>query len=195
MDNFTHDPTRICALILAGGAGRRVGGRDKGLLCWRGRPLVEHVHGALAPQVNDIFISCNRNRERYAQIAPLAPPDLREDYQGPLAGIEAALSAINQEFILVAACDTPRLPENLVARLALGLREAPHAQVAHVRVDSRDHYLCALLRQESLAGLSAYLNSGQRAVRHWYAQLNAVPVEFPGQQEAFMNLNEAEEFD
>ena len=195
MDNFTHDPTQVCALILAGGAGRRLGGRDKGLLFWRGRPLIEHVIEALAPQVSETIISCNRNRERYAEIAPLAPPDLRTDYQGPLAGIEAAITSLHREFILLAPCDTPALPADLAATLAGALQQAPGAQVAYVRAGARDHYLCALLRRQSLAGLTAYLDSGQRAVRHWYDQLGAVPVLFPGESQAFINLNNTDDFD
>ncbi|RLQ21510.1 molybdenum cofactor guanylyltransferase [Seongchinamella sediminis] len=194
MDNFTHDPSRICALILAGGAGRRVAGRDKGLLQWHGLPLVAHVHDTLAPQVSEIIISCNRNRERYARIAPLAPPDLRTGYQGPLAGLEAAAPMLQRDFILLAPCDTPALPPELAARLACALQQKPGAQAAFVRAGNRNHYLCALLRRASLAGLGAYLDRGQRAVRHWYTRLDAVPVDFPAQQEAFANFNDLGDF-
>ncbi|HEN8709542.1 TPA: NTP transferase domain-containing protein, partial [Pseudomonas putida] len=30
-------------LILAGGRGQRMGGRDKGLVDWQGEPLIAHV--------------------------------------------------------------------------------------------------------------------------------------------------------
>ena len=35
--------TRYSLGILAGGQGRRWGGRDKGLIIWRGRPLIDHI--------------------------------------------------------------------------------------------------------------------------------------------------------
>ncbi|MGV2834552.1 NTP transferase domain-containing protein, partial [Pseudomonas shirazensis] len=52
-------------LILAGGRGARMGGRDKGLLEWRGEPLVAHVQRVVRPLTDDVVISCNRNQELY----------------------------------------------------------------------------------------------------------------------------------
>ncbi len=43
--------SNITGLILAGGAGQRLGGRDKGLYPLLGRPLVTHVSERLAPQI------------------------------------------------------------------------------------------------------------------------------------------------
>lgn len=195
MDNFAEDSGSICALILAGGAGRRVGGRDKGLLPWHGVPLVQHVHQVLASQVSTTLISCNRNRDDYARLAALAPADYRKDFQGPLAGIEAALEVIEQEFILLAPCDTPMLPDDLADILLRALRQTPQSDVAYARSADRDHYLCALLRRQGLDGLTAYLDSGQRAVRHWYSELGAFAVEFPDRENCFLNINENSELD
>lgn len=52
-------------LILAGGAGRRMEGRDKGLVSYRGKPLVAWVKAAIPNTCDDIMISCNRNFEQY----------------------------------------------------------------------------------------------------------------------------------
>ena len=43
-------------LVLAGGEGRRAGGRDKGLIEWRGKPMVGHVLASLSPQVDEVII-------------------------------------------------------------------------------------------------------------------------------------------
>ena len=40
---MTHNEGHIAGLVLAAGAGRRLGGRPKALLVHRGRPLVEHA--------------------------------------------------------------------------------------------------------------------------------------------------------
>jgi molybdopterin-guanine dinucleotide biosynthesis protein A len=53
-------------LLLSGGRGQRMGGRDKGLLDWRGRPLIAWLHDLTRPLSDDLIISCNRNTERYA---------------------------------------------------------------------------------------------------------------------------------
>jgi len=45
-----------CGIILAGGAGRRVQGFDKGFIKYDGKPLIEHVVQRLKPQVGRIII-------------------------------------------------------------------------------------------------------------------------------------------
>ena len=44
----------IIGLVLAGGAGRRMGGVDKGLQLWRGEPLACHVLSVRAPSSSAI---------------------------------------------------------------------------------------------------------------------------------------------
>ncbi|WP_188109607.1 molybdenum cofactor guanylyltransferase MobA [Pseudohalioglobus sediminis] len=182
----------IEALVLAGGAGRRVGGQDKGLLPWHGRPLIEHVIERISPQVCSLHISCNRNRHVYARHAPLTPPDLRQDYQGPLAGLEAAQAVLHHARVLLVPCDTPRLPQDLAARLLSKLESVPDAQVCYASTGDKAHYLCALLRREALTSLTAFLDSGERAVHRWFAQMGAVAVSFDDQRECFLNINAME---
>ena len=56
----------ITAVILAGGRGQRLGGRDKGLVELDGSPLVAHILASISPQVGAVIINANRNREHYA---------------------------------------------------------------------------------------------------------------------------------
>jgi molybdopterin-guanine dinucleotide biosynthesis protein A len=58
-------PDLITGLVLAGGAGRRHGGADKGLLLLQGEPLVAHAARRLAPQVAEVLISANRHLPSY----------------------------------------------------------------------------------------------------------------------------------
>ena len=183
----------ICALVLAGGAGRRVNGRDKGLIYWQGKRLIEHVVERIRPQVSDICISCNRNRATYGSIAPIAPTDLRSGFQGPLAGLEAARATLTADYVLLAPCDTPQLPHDLVLRLHTELKDNPCSQVCYARSNNQDQYLCALMHRSALTSLSACLDEGQRAVRQWYATMEATTVEFSDQGAAFLNLNELTE--
>jgi molybdenum cofactor guanylyltransferase len=187
---FETSRSGITGLILAGGAGRRAQGRDKGLIHWRGKALVEHVHDRIAPQVDGMLISCNRNREQYARVAEITASDLRDDYQGPLAGLEAATGCLSSAMVLVVPCDTPDLPFDLAQRLQQSLESTPEINVAFARTDDGGQYLCALLRTPCLDTLPAYLDSGQRAVRHWYQELGAVEVNFSEQSGRFTNLND-----
>jgi molybdopterin-guanine dinucleotide biosynthesis protein A len=54
----------ITGLVLAGGQGRRMGGVDKGLVDFDGRPMVAHVIDRFAPQVATIVVNANQNAQR-----------------------------------------------------------------------------------------------------------------------------------
>lgn len=182
----------VTGLILAGGAGRRAGGRDKGLIEWQGRPLISHVYDRVSPTVDQLIISCNRNADHYHAVAPTLISDLRPGYEGPLAGIEAAVCSVEHEFLLIVPCDAPLIPGDLQEQLLGTLKQHGEANVAFARHEERNQYLCALLRSACLESLPAFLDSGERAVRHWYAQCGAIAVDMNADPSAFLNINHPE---
>lgn len=179
----------ITGLLLAGGAGRRVGNRDKGTLPWRGRPMATHCVERMAPQVKELYISCNRSQAFYNQFDCALISDERADFQGPLAGVEAMAGHCKTEFLFLAPCDTPQLPLDLAQRLLTALQHKPGANISYARTAQREHYLCALMRGSCLATVSDFLDTGERAVRLWYRQQGAVSVDFSDTAEAFININ------
>lgn len=183
----------VSGLILAGGEGRRMGGRDKGLAPWRGKPLVEHVVERFAPQVGGLLISCNRNLQAYAAFADQVVEDQAPGHRGPLAGIQAAIPFCATEYLAVVPCDMPVLPRQLVARLLAGLNSGGHAprDAAFAVVGDTRHHLCLLLRRSSLETLDAYLNTGQRSVHGWLGELASQAVDFSACREGFLNVNHA----
>jgi molybdenum cofactor guanylyltransferase len=184
-------PAQFAGLILAGGAGRRTGGQDKGLLDWQGRPLVAWVSERLRPQTRHLQISCNRNLDAYAGYADRVFSDRLGGFQGPLAGLEALPRDPGPEFLLVVPCDTPRLPLDLAARLHRALASQPDScDLAYVTVGGQHHYLHTLLRWRCLASLPGYLSGGGRSVRGWHARLRCIAVEFEDAGDAFDNFNE-----
>jgi len=176
-------------LILAGGAGRRVGGQDKGLLDWQGKPLAAQVAARFRPQVGRLLISCNRNSEYYATLADATVSDSRRDFQGPLAGLEAAAGLVDSEFLIICPCDTPELPLDVATRLLDALMLSGK-DISYAHDGERGQYLCAALRCAILPAVSHYLDKGGRAVRHWYAEHGATPVDFSDQPHGFNNYNE-----
>lgn len=158
-------------LILAGGQGRRMGGRDKGLVEVDGRPLIDQLLAAVTPAPGRIVISANRNLPAYQRRADTVVSDQRPDYPGPMAGLEAAL-AVCQGPVLCLPCDLLAPPAAMIAGLLNGLSSD------QVRVAEDDHGLqplcMALHAQPWQASISAYLDSGGRSVRGW---LQGVPLE------------------
>jgi molybdopterin-guanine dinucleotide biosynthesis protein A len=197
----TPSAPEITGLVLAGGRGARMGGADKGLQLFRGKALVDHAIERLAPQVGDLLISANRNLDVYAARAARVLVDADVEFAGPLAGILAGLRAARSPWLMVVPCDTPRLPPDLVARLAQALPPTPEGRGAVVMRDHpaqgfRLEPVCCLLRTDLADELERYLASGQRKVGQWVS-MHATPVVFDRAEdaEAFTNVNTPAELD
>lgn len=191
----------ITGLILAGGRGQRMGGRDKGLQPFAGRPLVEHVMARLRPQVGALLISANRNREAYAAAlgadgADGVISDEIQDFSGPLAGMLAGLRAACTDYVLTVPCDSPYLPDDLGERLCVALNALPQADVpdsarplaAYAATAQGAHPVFALLHRSLADDLAATLAAGEHRVRAWLARHKAVQVHF-GDERPFYNVN------
>ena len=182
----------ITGLVLAGGRGQRLGGVDKGLQPWHGRALVDHAIERLAPQVADVMISANRNAADYASRGARVLADAHDDFPGPLAGMLAGLRAATTPWVAVVPCDAPRLPTDLVERLARGLAGRDGAVVqrdlgaAGVRLEP----VCCLLSTSLADDLAHCLAGGGRKVEAWLGR-HAAPVRFdrPDDAGAFANIN------
>lgn len=180
----------VTGLILAGGAGRRMGGADKGLLEIAGRPLVAWVLAALAPQTGRLLISANRNLARYATFGVPVVEDRCGGFQGPLAGIAAALDTIETGWLLVSPCDTPLLPRDLAARLSSALVEQ-RAVVAIGADTKRSHPLHALIPRHLAGDLAEYLDRGGRSVLGWVERHRPAVAGFA--DDVFCNINRPED--
>lgn len=173
-------------VVLAGGRGRRMGGADKGLVDYRGRPLIEWVLDALRPQAGRLLISANRNLDVYGAYGHTVVSDSLPDFQGPLAGVLAALERTDARWLAVVPCDTPHLPADLVARL-LDAARASGVPLAVAADDARTHHTCFVVDTSERAALDAFVARGGRAVRDWLAERPHATVRFDAA--AFANLN------
>lgn len=182
----------ITGLILAGGQGSRMGGTDKGLLPLQGRPLAAWTLERLAPQVDRIVVSANRNIEEYAAFGhPVVSDADPGSYEGPLAGVLAGLLACATPLLAIVPCDAPRFPEDLVEKLAQALRDS-QAPLAYAVTPVRTHPVFMLCRRKVLPALEDYLAQGHRKIAYWQDELGAVKVVFPDEP-AFANFNTPEE--
>jgi molybdopterin-guanine dinucleotide biosynthesis protein A len=184
-------PHAITAVILAGGRGQRMGEVDKGLQLLRGKPLVRWVAESIAPQVEEVLISANRNLERYRELGFAVLPDAMPDFPGPLAGLHRALESAKHPLWLSVPCDTPFLPGDLVQRLLAALL-ANDAELALATVEGRMQPVICLGYSYLRGGLGEYLARGGRRVGEWQSGLRRVVVPF-GNPELFININTLDE--
>jgi len=159
---------RCTGIILAGGAGRRFGGRDKGLLRLRGRPMAALAAAALAPQVDEVYVSIARHASRYRANA-LRPMIDRTPGRGPLAGLADALVCVHAPYAVTLPCDSSGIPIDYVARLRRRL-SLHRADVCVLEGRDGLHPLHALIKTRLRDSLLEYLRGGGTAAHAWIRQ-------------------------
>ncbi|HEY9513707.1 MAG TPA: molybdenum cofactor guanylyltransferase MobA [Rhodanobacter sp.] len=182
----------IAGLILAGGRGTRMGGKDKGLVEFNGKPMVQHVLAALRPQVAEVLVNANRNEEAYRQTGCRVVSDAVTGFAGPLAGISAGMHAVTRSHVLVLPCDGPFVPAWLAQRLWAASAGKDDTIVA-AHDGERLHPTFALLPVSVLDDLDAYLASGGHKIDTFYYRHTFAPVDFSDYPQAFLNINTPED--
>jgi molybdopterin-guanine dinucleotide biosynthesis protein A len=210
---ITNDP--LTGIILAGGASRRMGGRNKAFLELDGRPLIEIVIERVQSVCAEVLIVAGNTSPYTGLGVPLV-----EDHfhgVGVLGGLHAGLEAASHELTLVVGCDMPFLNPNLLhafAKWAEGfdvvvLRHALSPPQSHpprgvdVPEGQEGQYiepLHAAYRRTCLPAIEAAIRAGERRivsffphVRVRYATPEEVTLTDPDLQ-SFHNINTLDEW-
>ncbi len=181
-------PIPALGWVLAGGRGERMGGVDKGLLPYRGRPLVAWVIDTLRPQVAQVAINANRSVAQYAAFGlPVYADDAASAQQGPLSGLLRGLQLLppGLDWLWTVPCDGPLLPPTLGSALWSARGSAP--AVLPQTPDGRLHPTHALLARRLQPELQALLaGAGGRSAARWLMAQGAVALPWP---DALPNCN------
>lgn len=144
------------AVVLAGGAARRLAGADKPGLLVAGVSLLDRVLAAAAGAERIVVAGPRRNTRREVVWVREDPPG-----GGPVAALAAALPLVRAETIVLLAADLPFVPAALIDRLVAALepavdRDGEYAGAVAVDADGRDQILLAAYRTAALrAGVAA----------------------------------------
>lgn len=189
----------IAAVILAGGASRRMGGGDKFLLPFAGGTLLGHVLDRVSPQVAHVAISANCDPAllgRFALPVLADPPDARA--AGPLSGVLAGMGwaaglSPAMSHLLTAASDTPFLPSDLATRLG---RAATPGRIVIAGSQGRSHPVFGLWPLSLEAPLRAFLQAGGNRVMEFVMARGHSVVDFApaGGVDPFFNVNTPADF-
>jgi molybdopterin-guanine dinucleotide biosynthesis protein A len=153
--------TGVSAAILAGGQSRRFG-RDKSDVLLDGRTLVRHVFEAVQPVADEVMISLGAGSTR-PDIPDLIPVrDTCRDC-GPLAGIHACLKMAAQPWLLVVACDLPRIRTASLSLLVSQCTPSNQVIVSGAR-DGQVQPLCGCYHRSVLKELEEALFERQFSV-------------------------------
>jgi molybdenum cofactor guanylyltransferase len=180
--------SETAAVILAGGAARRMGGGDKPLLDLAGTRMIERIVASL--DVPCIAISANGDPARFGALKMPVLSDGEFAGEGPLAGILAGLewaASLGADTLLTVPGDTPFIPKGLAAALA----PAPACAASNDRV----HYLVALWPAARHGELRRFLLvQNRRDVAYFARRIGMRRVDFPAAKwDPFFNVNTPED--
>ncbi|WP_413102311.1 NTP transferase domain-containing protein [Streptomyces sp. Inha503] len=136
-------PGAYDAVILAGGAARRLGGVDKPALRVGGRALLDRVLDACRGAGRTVVVGPRRPTARPVRWAREEPPG-----GGPVAAVEAGIRQTAAPVVLVLSADLPFLTHETVETLLTGLQGAEGAVL--IDPDGREQPLVAAYRAEPL---------------------------------------------
>ena len=185
--------SEISSVILAGGQGLRMDGVDKGLIEFRGLPLIAHVASVIESKVDKIYISANRSFDSYASYGEVISDDLL-GFQGPLAGISKALKICSTKYLLVLPCDSPLVDSKLIDDLIIRMKQKD-ADICVAHDGSIMHATFALMKSNLGKSLEHFLNDGGRKMALWYRQQNLERIDVSDRLVVLTNLNKPEDLD
>jgi molybdopterin-guanine dinucleotide biosynthesis protein A len=149
MPEYTYD-----AVVLAGGAARRLGGEDKPGLVVGGATLLDRVLAACADARETVVVGPERVTARPVRWVRESPPG-----GGPVAALAAGLELVDAETTLLLAADLPFLDAPTVHRLLDALAAPGIAAAVLVDAEGRDQSLTAAYHTAPLRAALARVGS------------------------------------
>ncbi|MBG0853839.1 nucleotidyltransferase family protein [Streptomyces spinoverrucosus] len=142
------------AIVLAGGAARRLGGADKPGVRVGGRPLLDRVLAACADAWTTVVVADPRPTARPVTWTREDPPG-----GGPLAALAAGLPLTGADRVVVLSADLPFLGEPTVKGLLAELEAGPADGALLTDPGGRDQPLVAAYRAPRLRETLAHLGA------------------------------------
>ena len=181
----------VTVVILAGGQSKRMQVQNKATILFKGKPLITHVIDRMKTQAKHIVINTHRNQKDFEIFHLPLIDDILDIQEGPLLGILTSLQAIKTDWIQFVPCDTPNLPNDLIAILMKEV-EAEKTLVAVPETSDGLQSTCLLCHSSTLNNLQIFFNQGGRKIEDWIRQLAFSIVQFNDESQ-FLNVNTQEE--
>ena len=184
------EQTGIAAIILAGGKSTRMK-KDKGLVVFNGKMLVQHVIGSLN-KITDKIIIITSNTD-YKQFGyPCIEDEMKE--KGPLGGIYTGLFHSSAIKNLVVGCDMPFLSLNILNGL---INNCPGTDALLAEHKGKVEPLCAIYDMNCIPHFRSRLEQDQLKITDSLEGLNTRVISFDNEEwftgNEFANINSIEE--
>lgn len=190
--------SKLTAIVLAGGKSSRMG-QDKALIPVEGVPLLQRVYG-IAKECADPVYVVTPWPERYQDLllpgcqfireVPLSGESLAH---GPLVGFAQGLAEVQTEWVLLLACDLPRLRVEVLQDWVTRLDSVGDNAIAALADHPKGwEPLCGFYRRRCLPQLLEFINQGGRSFQQWLGQYPVEVLPLP-EPEMLFNCNTPED--
>ena len=188
----------ICAVIMIGGKSSRMGGGIKSFKKFNNKMIFDRIYRILNNQIKNIIINTNSKEEYFEKYNRIIIKDKIIGYLGPLAGIHASLSWINNNmpkvnWLISVPGDTPFIPNDLINRLYVKAKKN-NKQIVLAKSNSNIHPVIGIWNINLLESLECNLLSGERKIIIW-AKNHELDFEefFEENYDPFFNINYQED--
>ena len=188
----------ICAVIMTGGKSSRMGGGIKSLKKFDNKVIFDRIYEILNNQIRNIIINTNAEEKYFEKYNRTIIKDKILGYLGPLAGIHASLSWINNNmpkvnWLISVPGDTPFIPNDLINRLYVKAKKN-NKQIVLAKSNSNIHPVIGIWNINLLESLECNLLSGERKIIIW-AKNHELDFEefFEENYDPFFNINYEED--
>ncbi len=178
----------ITAILLAGGKGQRLGGKDKGLVTFKTKPLIEYAIDVALAQAPNIIISANRNLTLYQTYRYPIYADQIDTFEGPLSGIHTCLQYVRTPYAFILACDIPQCPHDII-NLLMNCMLENNADSCMIHDGKRAQPLISLIKTALKNDLETFLVDGQRKTLSWFLSTNHCFYLYESPKNLFNNIN------
>lgn len=177
----------LAVIILAGGQSSRMG-RDKALIKVDGIPLLQRTC-AIALQCAPLVYVVTSAMRDYSKIVPNRCCLIKESLlpgesklQGPLVGFAQGLvqtqAQSQTDWVLLLACDLPRLNQAILQRWILQLTPFDGVMALLPQGEKGWEPLCGFYRTDCLNNLTQFTEQGGRSLQVWLAQTSVQAIQF-----------------
>lgn len=182
---------QITTVILAGGQSTRMQGKDKGLLIINGQSFVEYIVSQISDETNNIIINSNQNKTKYKALGFSVISDIYPNFQGPLAGIHAALSICQTDYLVTLTCDSPYIPEKCIIQLFNQLHNQ-NADLCFIKDNNNEYPLMNIMKKSLITSIEKHLDSGHKKVFDWFKTLHHTFLTIP--VNTIININDDNDY-
>ncbi len=191
MSDLENIAPQFAWVILAGGLGRRMGGKDKGWVNFAGKPLIVQIIQRLQNHSKEhdlnipIIINANQNLDRYQELGfPVVSDktDLQNKipFKGPLAGILSIMKNSKtqpKQAWLTWPVDAPFIATDYAPNM-IQQSKKQGVVVAINQLENQAQYTHLCISTTMQSALNKYLESGQGSIKGFIASLNSEKKHF-----------------